>query len=376
MIRRGMFSGGTGMPEVFFSGESSPGGSFAEELAALMREYGEACAAAGCSPETEILLRFHTGDPANQRQELLNQLSGRLGGFVSLVGQRPVSGARVALEAWHWPGVDETRKRRSRNAMTVALRSGALAVLHSLSEVPPGTGETHTEAEFSALSDFLALHGGSVMRHTVRTWLYCRDVDNRYAGLVKARNDFFARAGLRRDGRSIASTGIEGRMSDPHRKVKMDSLSIIGLGEHHHRPVSAADMLSPTRLYGVTFERGMRIFWQDREWCFISGTASIDRDGQIVHPGDVGRQTGRLLENVAALLADASAAWTDVRSAVVYLRDPADAAIVRSALGKTLPEDLPLLMVEAPVCRPGWLVEMECFAERACGHPDGLAFQV
>ena len=118
MIRHSVFAGEAGMSEVFFAGEPSPGGSFAEELAALMREYDEACAAAGCSAGSEILLRFHVSDPANQQPELKKQFSGRKGGFVSLVGQRPVSGARVSLEAWHWQGVDDTHKQRTRNALT------------------------------------------------------------------------------------------------------------------------------------------------------------------------------------------------------------------------------------------------------------------
>ena len=376
MIRHSVFAGEAGMSEVFFAGESSPGASFAEELTALMREYETKCADAGCSPETEILLRFHVSDPANQQPELKKQLAGRKGGFVSTVGQRPVSGARVSLEALHWQGVNETHKQRTRNALTVTLKDGVLAVLHSLAEIPQGTSAAHTGAEFEALSNYLMQHGGRVAKSTVRTWLYCRDVDNQYPGLVKARNVFFERAGLRRDTRYIASTGIEGKMSDPHRLVKMDSLSIVGLNSRHQRPVTANDMLSPTHLYGVAFERGMQVFWSDREWCFISGTASIDKDGKIVHPGDVEKQTGRMLENIATLLANAGVAWPDVKTAVVYLRDPSDAGIVRAALAKTLPADLPLLMLEAPVCRPGWLVEMECFAERTRRRSDGLEFQV
>jgi enamine deaminase RidA (YjgF/YER057c/UK114 family) len=47
----------------------------------------------------------------------------------------------------------------------------------------------------------------------------------------------------------------------------------------------------------------------------------------------------------------------------VYLRDIADYAVVEDMMMKRFPEH-PKLFVLAPVCRPGWLVEMECIAIR------------
>ena len=58
----------------------------------------------------------------------------------------------------------------------------------------------------------------------------------------------------------------------------------------------------------------------------------------------------------------------DLKSATVYLRDPADAEVVRTILKKNLAFGLPLVIVRAPVCRPAWLVEMECFAVNAKGN--------
>ena len=47
--------------------------------------------------------------------------------------------------------------------------------------------------------------------------------------------------------------------------------------------------------------------------------------------------------------------------AVVYLRDQADFRVVCNLLACRLPH-VPLVVVHAPVCRPGWLIEMECMA--------------
>ena len=376
MINHTVFTGTAGMPEIFFAGTASRGKTFSEEITALLQEYADAMAQTGCSPESEVLLRFHVSDPANQYPVLKKALAGRLGGFVSVIGQPPASGARVALEAWHWQQITEKNKQRSRNALNVQLKNDGVAVFYSLEDMPAGNSGTHTGAEFESLAAYLMQFGGRVARNTVRTWLYCRDVDNQYAGLVKSRNIFFDRIGLRRDTRYIASTGIEGKMTDPNRIVKMDSLSIIGLNERHQRPVTAHDMLPPTHVYGVAFERGMQIFWHDREWCFISGTASIDKDGHVMHPGDVEKQTERMLENITTLLANANMTWENVMTGTVYLRDGADAAVVEEVLQAKLPATLPRIMVNASVCRPGWLVEMECFGIRSQPHSDGLRLEV
>ena len=99
----------------------------------------------------------------------------------------------------------------------------------------------------------------------------------------------------------------------------------------------------------------------DRRHVFISGTASIDNKGQIVHVGDVVNQTYRMWENVEALLREAGCTYDDVAHMIVYLRDPADYAVVSRLYEERFP-DRPVVIVHAPVCRSGWLVEMECMA--------------
>ena len=121
--------------------------------------------------------------------------------------------------------------------------------------------------------------------------------------------------------------------------------------------------LNPTHEYGVTFERGTAVDYDDRRHVVISGTASIDNKGQIVHPGDVKAQTLRMWENVEVLLDEAGCTYDDVMHMIVYLRDIADHAAVKSLYDERFP-DHPKVFVWAPVCRPGWLIEMECMAVR------------
>jgi enamine deaminase RidA (YjgF/YER057c/UK114 family) len=111
----------------------------------------------------------------------------------------------------------------------------------------------------------------------------------------------------------------------------------------------------------VTFERGTRIAYADRAHHFISGTASIDGSGEVVHLGDVRRQLERTLANVDALLRSGGAQIENMTHFLVYLRDPSDYAIVKNYLAERFPE-IPRLILRGAVCRPEWLIEIEGIA--------------
>lgn len=169
---------------------------------------------------------------------------------------------------------------------------------------------------------------------------------------------FFAQ-GLTNDTHFIASTGIAGRQADPNVLSQMDSYAVAGIQPSQIRHLYAPSHLNRTSDYGVSFERGTCVDYDDRRHVFISGTASIDNKGQVVKPGDIVGQTLRMIENVEALLDEAECSFDDMGQIIVYLRDIADYTVV-SGLMKDRFADMPLLIVHAPVCRPGWLIEMEC----------------
>ena len=193
----------------------------------------------------------------------------------------------------------------------------------------------------------------------IRTWLYINDVDNRYKGMVRARNEVFAQEGLTEH--FIASTGIAGRQADPKIFVQMDAYAIRGIMPSQIHYLHASDHLNRTIEYGVSFERGTYVDHSDRRHIFISGTASINNQGQVMYEHDIRRQTDRMLENVQALLSEAGATYANVAPMIVYLRDPADYTVVRDIYEECFP-DKPVVFLHAPVCRPGWLIEMECMA--------------
>lgn len=295
--------------------------------------------------------RFFLSDAANQFSRLQEALSALPAAPTSVVQQEPLDGTKIALWMYCTSPMELCNGVPANNGYAHYWTGSLLC---------PGQDSREQMAGiFQQLEQ--GLDGLSVADNTVRTWIFVRDVDVNYAGVVEGRKDYFNRIGLTADTHYIASTGIEGRAPDCRNLVEMDAYSVKGLQKGQTDYLYAPENLSPTALYGVTFERGTAITYGDRKHVFISGTASIDKKGKVLHPGDAAAQAGRMLDNIEALLEEAGAGFKDIGMAIVYLRDPADYPLVKSILSRQLPS-LNALFVHGPVCRPGWLVEMECIA--------------
>ncbi len=242
-----------------------------------------------------------------------------------------------------------------------------------LPEVVAADSWAMTVDYLEVLSKILGSQGATLLDNCVRTWFFVRDVDNNYAGVVGGRNEVFAEEGLSCDTHFIASTGIAGQAADPRRLVSFNAFCDTRLRPGQMSHVYAKSHLNPTYEYGVAFERGTYVDYRDRRNVYISGTASIDNKGNIVAPGDIRAQTERMLENIEVLLAEAACGWTDVAHLIVYLRDIADYSTVSAILGARF-ANIPMAIVLAPVCRPGWLIESECMAIKHIEKPEYEAY--
>ena len=302
--------------------------------------------------------RFFLSDAANQFPLLEEALQALPEAPTSVVQQAPLDGTRIALWMYCTSVMDTPGGIPTHNGYA-HYWTGSLVC-------PGKDSREQMNGIFHTLEK--RLEGLSVASDTVRTWIFVRDVDVNYAGVVEGRKDYFNTIGLTADTHYIASTGIEGRAPDWRNLVEMDAYSVKGLRKGQTDYLYAPENLSPTALYGVTFERGTAVTYGDRRHVFISGTASIDKKGKVLHQGNVTAQAQRMLENIEALLSEGGAGIRDIGMAIVYLRDPADYPAVKSFLAERCPS-LNALYVLGPVCRPTWLVEMECLAITPAGNP-------
>lgn len=117
-----------------------------------------------------------------------------------------------------------------------------------------------------------------------------------------------------------------------------------------------------------SFARGMRINLGSVTILLISGTASIDENGQSVHIGDFRAQLRRTYDNITGLLKSEGCTWHDIVRTSCYLRDiDRDYDVFNEERTKFFKEQgldpLPASTgIQAHLCRPELLIEIEAIA--------------
>jgi len=278
-------------------------------------------------------------------------------GAVSYIIQPPLDGSRAAL----WIYLVSDAEVSYSDGMTCVKADGLEHIWHSSFSSGASDSFSQTTGILEDYSAALERKGCSLADNCVRTWLFVDDIDNNYLGMVESRREFFEKCGLTSRTHYIASTGICGKPAAESSVVQMDAYSI--KGDFRQRYLYAPTHLNPTYEYGVTFERGVAVDYSGKNHVFISGTASIDNKGNVMHVGDIAGQTSRMLENVEVLLSEGDCGWQDVRMAIVYLRNSGDYAAAAPVLAERL-SGVPYVVTLAPVCRPQWLIEIECIGLR------------
>lgn len=302
---------------------------------------------------TAIMKRYFLSDATNQQPQMGEEPEVS----VSYIQQPPLDGSKVAQWIYFQRGV----AKECRQGTVIASHNGYRHIWKMGMISPEGTSYTQTERVLADYTATLADYGATLADNCIRTWFFVRDVDTQYAGMVKARMANFISEGLTPETHYIASTGIQGLPAETKAIIQLGAYAITGFEPSQQRYLYALSHLNRTIEYGVTFERGTVMEYGDRAHAFISGTASIDAHGQVVHVGDIVRQTVRMWENVEALLAEAAMTMADCAQIIVYLRDVADYDVVRQLFEDRYPS-IPIVYTLAPVCRPSWLIEMECVA--------------
>ena len=346
----------------------NPALSYEQQLEMLQKTYDQ-IKGSHLKDARQVFKRYYLSDAANQSNSLYEWENDCADCAISVVQQPPLNGTKIALWAYLLTDV----QTRANESGLFEVRHGAYRHLwngsaHNLA----ANSEYQTRLLFNEYIMQLAAEGCTLRDNCVRTWFFVNDIDLNYGGVVRARNQVFFTQGLTRDTHFIASTGIGGRGADQNVLSQMDNYAVSGLTPGQMWFLYAPTHLNRTSDYGVSFERGTSVDYGDRRHVFISGTASINNKGEVVHTGDIVKQTERMLENVEVLLREADCSFADVGQMSVYLRDTADYHVVNRIFAERFP-DTPYVIVYAPVCRPGWLIEMECMAVKAI---DGNTFEV
>ena len=283
---------------------TDPALPFREQLENLQKAYAKVVVEELKPTATAVFRRYFLSDAANQADKVMERECENSFCALSIIQQPPLNGTKIAC--WVYLQTDMNIHTCS-NGLFEASHNGYRHLWNG------GAGNKASNSEYQTrllLNNYimqLTEQHCTLAANCIRTWFFVQNVDVNYAGVVKARKEVFVTQDLTEKTHYIASTGIEGRHADPDIRVQLDDYAVDGLQPEQIQYLYAPTHLNPTYEYGVTFERGTAVTYGDRKQLFISGTASIDNCGEIVHPGDILMQTERMMENIRVLLEEAGA---------------------------------------------------------------------
>jgi enamine deaminase RidA (YjgF/YER057c/UK114 family) len=238
------------------------------------------------------------------------------------------------------------------------VRLGDQVSLHTTNVYGAG-GDTFEQAsDMFCAAERLLRQCGMGFRDVARAWIHLRDIDRDYDALNRARREFFRQRGIEL---RPASTGVQGVPFPDAHDVSMSLQAV-----QSPRALDVTRMSTPTLneawSYGADFSRGLKLTEANKVMLYISGTASLDEAGRTVHVGHFAAQAERMLDNIAALLAQQGASFEDLVSGATYLKNPSDAPALRSICQQRGFDNFPCALVEAGLCRPELLCETEAVA--------------
>ncbi len=198
-----------------------------------------------------------------------------------------------------------------------------------------------------------------------RTWIYSKRLLDWYGEFNRIRTEHFEEVGIYSTGKDPvfpASTGIQGRFSDE--ECFLDLLAVKGDSKDSIEmiPVVTSSRQHQAFGYGSAFSRGMVIKHEGYKTVYISGTASINVLGESTYIGDTEMQTLDTFMNIAAILEDEGGSLKDIQTGMVYCKNQETYGAYKSTLRMLGIPKMPIVCVEADVCRHELLIEIELVA--------------
>ncbi len=209
--------------------------------------------------------------------------------------------------------------------------------------------------------------------HSLRLWNYfpgigdVQDRIDRYMTFSRGRHRAIeAHYGGRFTGRLPAASAVGTR----HGGLVIYFLAGRNPGRHRENPRQMSAYSYPAQ-YGPkspSFARATLYRQPGVDTLYISGTASIVGH-ESRHPDDPGAQLDETLSNIQILVdstaAEEGAGFQGLQSLAcvkVYIRRRADFALIRAGLEAVLPPTAQCMYLEADICRPELLLEIEAVA--------------
>lgn len=355
-------------------------GSAAEQIAEILAAREQILSARDWPMQLTTQTVF-LADPADQSvcaERLASSPWGRAT-VTQFVQQAPPPPARLAMEAWAVGGPGVIVQRLSAQATLVSY--DGLRWLYANTSRPRLAGQSCYRATQELFEQTTAQlrSAGMGWEQVIRTWWYLGDITGyeggveRYQELNRARAEAFAGVtfgGVNPSGYP-ASTGIG--MSPgagtalATLALQTDRKEVRLVPVENPRQIPAYDYARRYSQLSPKFSRAMALVTPDYITTWISGTASIVQS-EVSHPDDAVAQTEQTLDNIRELIAaenfarhgiaGAGTTLRDLAKVRVYVKRAEDFAACQAVCARRL-GNVPALFLQAEVCRPELLVEIE-----------------
>lgn len=216
-----------------------------------------------------------------------------------------------------------------------------------------------TSRIFSIITETLSSAGMS-FTNIVRYWWYIDHILSWYSDFNRVRTDIF-RSHQIFEGVLPVSTGISaGNHFGSGLFANVFALSIKNQAVRVRTVPSPLQCPAPD--YKSSFSRALEISTPGFNQLLISGTASINVDGESIHNSDVRSQINQTMKVIKSILTTRQMDWDNITRAIAYFKNPKDIIHLNAFFSDNNIPDFPLLVVTAGICREELLFEMEADA--------------
>jgi enamine deaminase RidA (YjgF/YER057c/UK114 family) len=221
----------------------------------------------------------------------------------------------------------------------------------------PGLPAPEQTLEVLKAADGILKQAGLSYDDTVRTWFYLDDILEWYGDFNRARTSFYRRHGIF-DKLVPASTGIGGQ-NPRGSKVCLELTAIKPRNVRFLIERVASPMQCSAEDYGSAFSRAVWYSDGEYETLTVSGTASINRDGKTMHPGDPGKQIDLSFSVIRAILESRNFSFRDVVRAYAYCSDRAYMSLFTGYMESLIPDKFTCILASNKICREDLMFEIE-----------------
>lgn len=191
----------------------------------------------------------------------------------------------------------------------------------------------------------------------VRTWFYNDDILGWYDEFNKVRTYFYKKNGVY-ENRIPASTGV-GIFHPQKAAITAHVFALKPLVNNLKIENVTSPLQCSATSYGSTFSRAAKVIFPDYEHVYVSGTASIDDEGETVWLNDLKGQIQKTYQVVEEILKSNGMGYKDVVSGLVYLKYYENIEKFLAIQDELKLLKFPAVVTENIVCRDNLLFEIE-----------------